>query len=70
MALTEGIDFGPVVKMSQGFNGADLRNVCTEAGLNAIRDERNAVNQEDFLRAVRAIADNKAIEGKLEYSKV
>jgi hypothetical protein len=26
-----------VVKLSDGFNGADLRNVCTEAGLFAIR---------------------------------
>ena len=32
--------------MSDGFNGADLRNVCTEAGLFAIRDERDFVNQD------------------------
>ena len=40
------IDFESVVKLSDGFNGADLRNVCTEAGLFAIRDERDFVNQE------------------------
>ena len=27
------IDFEAVVKLSDGFNGADLRNVCTEAGM-------------------------------------
>ena len=27
------IDFEAVVKLSDGFNGADLRNVCTEAGI-------------------------------------
>ena len=27
------IDFEAVVKLSEGFNGADLRNVCTESGL-------------------------------------
>ncbi len=27
------IDFEAVVKLSEGFNGADLRNVCTEAGV-------------------------------------
>jgi len=32
------IDFEAVVKLSDGFNGADLRNVCTEAGLFAIRE--------------------------------
>lgn len=25
-------DFEAIVKLSDGFNGADLRNVCTEAG--------------------------------------
>lgn len=33
----EEIDYEAVVKLSEGFSGADLRNVCTEAGLNAIR---------------------------------
>lgn len=27
-------DFEAIVKLSDGFNGADLRNVCTEAGQN------------------------------------
>lgn len=31
------IDYEAVVKLSEGFNGADLRNVCTEAGMFAIR---------------------------------
>lgn len=26
-------DYEAIVKLSDGFNGADLRNVCTEAGL-------------------------------------
>ena len=37
----------------QGFNGADLRNVCTEAGMFAIRADRDFVVQEDFMK-VRA----------------
>ena len=39
----------PVVPF-QGFNGADLRNVCTEAGMAAIRAERDYVIQEDFMK--------------------
>lgn len=31
------IDYEAIVKLSDNFNGADLRNVCTEAGLFAIR---------------------------------
>lgn len=36
--------------VSQGFNGADLRNVCTEAGMFAIRADRDYVVQEDFMK--------------------
>ena len=32
-------------QLGEGFNGADLRNVCTEAGMFAIRDERDYVVQ-------------------------
>lgn len=59
-----------MVKLSDGFNGADLRNVCTEAGLFAIRDERDFVNQEDMMKAVRKVADAKRLESKLDYKPV
>ena len=39
------IDYEAVVKLSDTFNGADLRNVCTEAGLFAIRVEREYIIQ-------------------------
>lgn len=63
------IDYEAVVKLSDGFNGADLRNICTEAGLYAIRDERSYVIHEDFMKGVRKLADKKRLEGTLEYSK-
>lgn len=37
------IDYESIVKLSDGFNGADLRNVITEAGMFAIRDDRYVV---------------------------
>lgn len=61
------IDYEAVVKLSDGFNGADLRNVCTEAGLFAIRAEREYVQQEDFMKAVRKVCDNKKLESKFDY---
>jgi 26S proteasome regulatory subunit T4 len=64
------IDFEPIISLSEGFNGADLRNICTEAGMFAIRSERDYSIQEDFMRAVRKIADTKKLETKLDYSKV
>ena len=60
------IDFESVVKMSDGLNGADLRNVVTEAGLFAIKDYRDAINQDDFNKAVRKVAESKKLEGKFD----
>merc|ERR1712086_274555 len=64
------IDYEAVVKLSDGFNGADLRNVCTEAGLFAIRAEREYVIDEDFMKAVRKVGENKKLETKLDYKPV
>lgn len=36
----------------------------------AIRAERDYVVEEDFMKAVRKVGENKKLEGKLEYSKV
>ena len=64
------IDYETVVKVVDGLNGADMRNVCTEASLFAIRSDRHYVLEEDFTKAARKILDNKKLESKLDYSKV
>mmetsp|Transcript_19149 Transcript_19149/g.44612 ORF Transcript_19149/g.44612 Transcript_19149/m.44612 type:complete len:466 (-) Transcript_19149:1085-2482(-) len=64
------VDFESVVKLADGLNGADMRNICTEAGLFAIRSDRDYVLEEDFMKAARKILDNKKLESKLDYSKV
>lgn len=64
------IDFESVVKLADGLNGADMRNVCTEAGLYAIRADRDYTLEEDFMKAARKILENKKLESKLDYSKV
>ena len=55
IAKSGDIDYESVVKLTDGFNGADLRNVCTEAGLFAIRDEREFVIEEDMMKAARKV---------------
>jgi len=62
------IDFEGVVKLADGLNGADMRNICTEAGLFAIRADRDYVLEEDFMKATRKILDNKKLETKLDCS--
>ena len=64
------IDYEAVVKLSDGFNGADLRNVCTEAGLFAIRAERDVILDEDMMKATRKLVETKKLEGTLEYKKI
>jgi len=64
------IDFEAVIKLCDGSNGADIRNICTEAGLNAIRDERDYVTNEDFMKAVRKVMENKKLETKMNYTKL
>jgi len=64
------IDYESVSKLCDNFNGADLRNVCTEAGMFAIRQTREFCVHEDFMRAARKIKENKYLEHKMDYSKV
>ena len=47
-----------------------MRNVCTEAGMFAIRGDRDFVLEEDFMKAARKIAESKKLESKMDYTKV
>lgn len=40
------------------------------SGLFTIKDYRDAINQDDFNKAVRKVAEAKKLEGKLEYQKL
>jgi 26S proteasome regulatory subunit T4 len=64
------IEYESLGKITDGFNGADLRNVCTEAGMFAIREQREYVIQEDFMQAARKIKEGKKLESKLDYNKI
>ena len=53
------IDLEKIIDLCKNFNGADLRNLCTEAGLFAIRDERNFVKEDDLVKAAKKISFSK-----------
>ena len=63
-------DLEAIVKLSDGFNGADLRNVVTEGAFFAIRQDRDYLIQEDLQKAVRKVSEAKKLESKLDYGKV
>ena len=51
----EGLDIDFLAKQTPGFSGADIANVCNEAALIAARNNKTAVDKQDFLDAVDRI---------------
>jgi proteasome regulatory subunit len=58
MKLAENINFDEISEITEGLSGADLKAVCTEAGMFAIRSERKEVISKDFLDAIDKIMKN------------
>jgi proteasome regulatory subunit len=55
MAIREPIDFEALASRCDGATGADIRAICTEAGMWAIREERDSVTLADFERAIEKV---------------
>jgi len=55
LMIDETVDLMEVARQTEGKNGADLRAICMEAGMFAIRKERPAITQEDFRAAITKI---------------
>ncbi|MCA6421701.1 MAG: ATP-dependent zinc metalloprotease FtsH [Flavobacterium sp.] len=51
----DGLDVEFLAKQTPGFSGADIANVCNEAALIAARNNKSAVDKQDFLDAVDRI---------------
>ncbi|KAJ0060461.1 hypothetical protein NL108_011887, partial [Boleophthalmus pectinirostris] len=48
MNLTRGINLRKIAELMPGASGAEVKGVCTEAGMYALRERRVHVTQEDF----------------------
>ncbi|KAF5816981.1 putative proteasome endopeptidase complex [Helianthus annuus] len=55
MNLMRGIDLKKIAEKMNGASGAELKVVCTEAGMFALRERRVHVTQEDFEMAVAKV---------------
>lgn len=55
MSLEEEVDIRLVASLTEGASGADLKAICTEAGMFAIREERSTVTMNDFMDAIDKI---------------
>jgi len=59
MKLAPGVSTEEFVMSRDNLSGADIRAVCTEAGLLALRERRMHLTQEDFRRARDKVVDKK-----------
>ncbi len=55
MTLDEGVNLRELAFLTDGKNGADLRAICMEAGMFAIREEHDSITRTDFLNAIEKI---------------
>ena len=55
MAVRDSLDFEQLAARSDGSTGADIKAICTEAGMWAIREERDYVTAQDFDRALEKV---------------
>ncbi|TRM97719.1 proteasome-activating nucleotidase, partial [Sulfolobus sp. B1] len=59
MKVSEDINIEILAKLTEGFSGADIKNVCIEAGYNAIRNDRNMILMNDLVEAINKINNKK-----------
>jgi proteasome regulatory subunit len=55
MNVADTVDFGDLADMADNASGADIKAICTESGMYAIRDDRTEVRMEDFENAWQKI---------------
>ncbi|MCC7572899.1 MAG: proteasome-activating nucleotidase [Candidatus Methanofastidiosum sp.] len=51
----KNLDYSEIIDLVNGLSGAEIRSLCTEAGMAAIREDRDYVTPEDFKCSVSRI---------------
>lgn len=63
LSMEKGIRFELLARLCTNSTGAEIRSVCTEAGMFAIRARRKAISEKDLLDAIQ-----KVIKGYAKFS--
>jgi 26S proteasome regulatory subunit T1 len=63
MAMDRDIRFELLSRLCPNTTGAELRSVCTEAGMFAIRSRRKSISEKDLIEAI-----NKVVKGNKKFS--
>jgi 26S proteasome regulatory subunit T6 len=69
MNMTRGINLRTIAEKSNNASGAELKAICTEAGMFALRERRSHITQEDFelacSKVMRKDVDRELAEKKM-----
>ncbi|MDR0309749.1 MAG: AAA family ATPase, partial [Candidatus Methanoplasma sp.] len=57
MSTEKGIKARRLAEMTEGTSGAEIKGICTEAGMLAIRDGRDTVAERDFIAAKEKVME-------------
>ncbi|MDD3406818.1 MAG: proteasome-activating nucleotidase [Methanomicrobium sp.] len=55
MSVDDGVDLNEMADLTGGMKGSDLKAICTEAGMFAIRSDRETVVRSDFIKAIEKV---------------
>ncbi len=64
MSFDKKINMELLTSRMEGFSGAEIKAVCTEAGYFAIRNNRTSVTKEYFLKAIDKVRQEEKAEGE------
>lgn len=60
MSCERNIRFELLARLCPNATGADVRSICTEAGMYAVRSRRKVVTEKDFLEAINKVVKEHA----------
>ena len=64
MNVSENVDYERLARVTEGMSGADVKAICTEAGMFSIRDRETEVDMGDFLDAYDKVREDSEEEGE------
>ena len=63
MSVADDVESQKLADMCDGVSGAEIKNICTEAGMMAIREDRDTIEQKDFDAAKEKVLKNRKSAG-------
>src|SRR6056297_2480175 len=62
MNVADDVDFAELAELADDASGADVKAICTEAGMFAIRDDRTEILKQDFVDAWEKLQGSETME--------